>query len=123
MESETTDLGRLRTAPNLRDLGGHPAAGAMVRRGQVFRSAGLGRVTGADHRPALFHCTKGKDRTGWAAAVLLLLLGVDEESVREGYVVSGTGVPERTAAELRAQLGRGRPNRPIRVSRASLRRA
>jgi protein-tyrosine phosphatase len=26
-------------------------------------------------RPALFHCTTGKDRTGWAAAVLLMLLG------------------------------------------------
>ena len=36
--------------------------------------------------------------------MLLLLLDVDEESVREGYVVSGTGVPERTDAELRAQL-------------------
>jgi protein-tyrosine phosphatase len=27
-------------------------------------------------RPALFHCTTGKDRTGWAAAATLLLLGV-----------------------------------------------
>ncbi len=29
--------------------------------------------------PALFHCTTGKDRTGWAAAALLALLGVPEQ--------------------------------------------
>lgn len=35
--------------------------------------------------PSLFHCTTGKDRTGWAAASTLLLLGVDEEQVRYDY--------------------------------------
>jgi protein-tyrosine phosphatase len=28
-----------------------------------------------DGQPALFHCTTGKDRTGWAAAALLTVLG------------------------------------------------
>jgi protein-tyrosine phosphatase len=37
------------------------------------------------HRPALFHCTTGKDRTGWAAAALLLVLGVAEEDVLHDY--------------------------------------
>ena len=37
------------------------------------------------HRPALFHCTTGKDRTGWAAAATLLLLGVSEEDVLYDY--------------------------------------
>jgi protein-tyrosine phosphatase len=37
------------------------------------------------HRPALFHCTTGKDRTGWAAAAALLLLGVPEEDVLYDY--------------------------------------
>ena len=37
------------------------------------------------HRPALFHCTTGKDRTGWAAASTLLLLGVSEEDVFYDY--------------------------------------
>jgi protein-tyrosine phosphatase len=31
--------------------------------------------------PAVFHCTTGKDRTGWAAAALLTLLGVPEDTV------------------------------------------
>lgn len=38
--------------------------------------------------PALFHCTTGKDRTGWAAASLLTLLGVPKETVYEDYLRS-----------------------------------
>ena len=33
------------------------------------------------NRPALYHCTTGKDRTGWASAALLMLLGVSEDDV------------------------------------------
>ena len=35
--------------------------------------------------PILFHCTAGKDRTGIAAALILILLGVDEETVLDDY--------------------------------------
>ncbi len=38
--------------------------------------------------PALFHCTTGKDRTGWAAASFLTLLGVPKEVVMEDYLRS-----------------------------------
>ena len=38
--------------------------------------------------PVLVHCTTGKDRTGWAAASLLLLLGVDEEDVMAEYLLT-----------------------------------
>ncbi|PRY70157.1 protein-tyrosine phosphatase [Glaciihabitans tibetensis] len=38
--------------------------------------------------PAVFHCTTGKDRTGWAAAALLLLLGVDYDDVLEDYLLT-----------------------------------
>jgi protein-tyrosine phosphatase len=38
--------------------------------------------------PALFHCTAGKDRTGWAAAALLTLLDVPEETVMQDYLRS-----------------------------------
>jgi protein-tyrosine phosphatase len=38
--------------------------------------------------PAVFHCTTGKDRTGWAAAALLLLLGVPRETVMEDFLAS-----------------------------------
>ncbi|MFC9896399.1 tyrosine-protein phosphatase [Nocardia sp. NPDC127579] len=36
----------------------------------------------------LFHCTAGKDRTGWAAAVLLTILGVDRATVTQDYLLS-----------------------------------
>lgn len=36
--------------------------------------------------PAVFHCTTGKDRTGWASAALLSLLGVPKETVMEDYL-------------------------------------
>lgn len=44
--------------------------------------------------PLLFHCTAGKDRTGWAAASLLTLLGVDRGTVVEDYLRSNAPVLE-----------------------------
>lgn len=38
--------------------------------------------------PAVFHCTTGKDRTGWASAALLTLLGVPEKTVMEDFMRS-----------------------------------
>jgi protein-tyrosine phosphatase len=38
------------------------------------------------HRPLVFHCTAGKDRTGFASALLLSLLGVPWEAVVEDYL-------------------------------------
>jgi protein-tyrosine phosphatase len=40
--------------------------------------------------PALIHCTTGKDRTGWAAAALLLFLGASEDAVFEDYLLTNT---------------------------------
>lgn len=38
--------------------------------------------------PLLFHCTAGKDRTGFAAAILLHILGVDKETILEDYLLT-----------------------------------
>ncbi len=38
--------------------------------------------------PAIFHCTTGKDRTGWAAAALQTFLGVPAEIVVSDFVAS-----------------------------------
>jgi protein-tyrosine phosphatase len=38
------------------------------------------------HRPLVFHCTAGKDRTGFASALLLTLLGVHWDDVMEDYL-------------------------------------
>ncbi len=39
-----------------------------------------------ERRPLVFHCTAGKDRTGFAAALLLTLLGVPRETVIADYL-------------------------------------
>lgn len=56
-----------------------PCAGAAFR-------ALLDTVADGTARPVLFHCTAGKDRTGWAAALLLLLLGASRDVVRADYL-------------------------------------
>jgi protein-tyrosine phosphatase len=38
--------------------------------------------------PLLFHCTAGKDRTGFGAALILAALGVREEAIREDYLAT-----------------------------------
>jgi protein-tyrosine phosphatase len=45
----------------------------------------VGEVLSANGRPVLFHCAAGKDRTGFAAAILLRALGVPEEVVLQDY--------------------------------------
>jgi protein-tyrosine phosphatase len=41
-----------------------------------------------DAPPLLFHCSAGKDRTGFGAAILLTALGVGREAVREDYLAT-----------------------------------
>ena len=52
--------------------------------------------------PLVFHCTAGKDRTGWAAALLLTALGVDEEQIMEDYLL--TNQYFRRPAQMYGQL-------------------
>jgi protein-tyrosine phosphatase len=51
--------------------------------GRVFK-----RLADPAHLPLLFHCTGGKDRAGTCAALILLALGVPEETVIEDYGLS-----------------------------------
>jgi protein-tyrosine phosphatase len=48
----------------------------------------LKRLADPDSRPLLFHCTGGKDRAGTCAALILLALGVPEETVIEDHQLS-----------------------------------
>lgn len=43
-----------------------------------------------DDAPLVFHCTAGKDRTGVAAALLLLALGVPQTQVEQDYLLTNT---------------------------------
>ncbi|MGO3325156.1 tyrosine-protein phosphatase [Gordonia sp. (in: high G+C Gram-positive bacteria)] len=44
--------------------------------------------TAADGGTTLFHCSAGKDRTGWTAAVLLTILGVGRSTIDADYLAS-----------------------------------
>lgn len=51
--------------------------------------AGLLRaLSDASNRPLVFHCTQGKDRAGFGAAMVLSALGVPWETVVEDYLLS-----------------------------------
>lgn len=53
--------------------------------------------------PMLFHCTAGKDRTGWLAAVVLSILGVDRADIFADYLRTNelnAPVMERVLARL-----------------------
>ncbi|MCF8609516.1 tyrosine-protein phosphatase [Gordonia sp. HY285] len=45
-------------------------------------------LAGVDRAPVAFHCTAGKDRTGWAAASLLAVLGVSRDDVFADYLLT-----------------------------------
>jgi protein-tyrosine phosphatase len=59
----------------------------------------LTALAAPDARPAVFHCTAGKDRTGLLSALVLSLLGVPEETVVADYALSGEAM-----ARLRVKL-------------------
>jgi protein-tyrosine phosphatase len=191
---------------NFRDLGGYPAAGGRLRRGRVFRSDSLSRLSDADVRhlvdelglvtvvdlraghevetyghgplgthgvvvhhlpiadetradhverppdapdpaamtldqiyvlmldryadrfvrvvraladeqshPIVFHCAAGKDRTGIVAALLLSLLGVDDDIIAADYAVTAEHIDELLERH-RAQSEAG--DSPVEVSDA-----
>lgn len=60
-------------------------------------------VLDPERRPVLFHCTAGKDRTGWAATILLLAAGVDEAGALDEFLAVNPAV-RTTFAPLLQQL-------------------
>jgi protein-tyrosine phosphatase len=58
--------------------------------------AGIADSSGAQ----LYHCTAGKDRTGWATAVILTLLGVPASTVMSDYLLSNAYYYESPAVQV-----------------------
>ena len=69
-------------------------AGMRGQLGVLFNE--LAGVDGA----ALFHCTAGKDRTGWTAAVLQSIAGVDNATIMSNYLATNDYTAERVAKTL-----------------------
>jgi len=58
--------------------------------------------------PQLFHCTAGKDRTGWAAALLLEIAGVDRATIMADYLLTNevsSATREKYLALIAEHLG------------------
>jgi protein-tyrosine phosphatase len=64
-------------------------------------------VLNSNGSPILLHCTAGKDRTGYASAVLLTLLGVDQNTIFEDYLLSNTYAKPNYQTLIKIILGRG----------------
>jgi protein-tyrosine phosphatase len=57
----------------------------------------LRAIIEADGSPILIHCSAGKDRTGWGAAVVHLALGVPREHIVADYMLSNSYRRNRAA--------------------------
>ena len=55
-------------------------------------------VQNAANLPLSFHCAAGKDRTGFAAALVLFSLGVDKEAILADYEASNAYLGDKYAA-------------------------
>ncbi len=58
--------------------------GGRAAFGELLRAIAAGSAT------QVFHCTAGKDRTGWASVLLLHVAGVDPATILEDYLATNT---------------------------------
>ncbi|GAB3381088.1 tyrosine-protein phosphatase [Spongiibacter taiwanensis] len=66
----------------------------------VFRDW-LGMLMEDEHYPMVFHCTAGKDRTGFAAAMIMTALGVSRSTVMEDYLATNHFTQNRIEQAVR----------------------
>ena len=59
------------------------------------------QIFDVDNLPLLFHCTAGKDRTGFVAAAILKFLGVPDETVFADYLLTNELMGKRTEERLK----------------------
>jgi protein-tyrosine phosphatase len=73
----------------------------MINRTDVYASL-IRDLAEPQNRPLVFHCTAGKDRTGVGAAIVLSLLGVPWETVRDDYLLSNYYRRDENEKELKS---------------------
>lgn len=66
--------------------------------------AQLFRLLLEEDAPTVFHCTAGKDRTGWAAALILEALGVAKADIEHDYLLTNQFYQRPAAMAARAAL-------------------
>jgi len=60
----------------------------------------LSLLQNKENLPLVFHCSAGKDRTGYAAAMLLFALGLSRETILEDYLLSNECRKDSNQAKL-----------------------
>lgn len=88
---------------NVNDVDAAMADGERSFVTQSYARQGLGKVfreLAMAEDAALFHCTAGKDRTGWVSAVLQSIAGVSSQDIMANYLATN----EYTAARINATL-------------------
>ncbi|MFJ9852916.1 tyrosine-protein phosphatase [Streptomyces sp. NPDC101150] len=80
-------LGGGRAEHRMREI--YPGFVSNARNREQF-AATLEDIARDGRLPMLFHCTSGKDRTGWLSYVLLRLLGVPHAAAERDYLLSNT---------------------------------
>jgi protein-tyrosine phosphatase len=64
----------------------------MLAEGEEALGRALNVLADPDRLPAAFHCAAGKDRTGVLAALVLALVGVDDDTIAADYGLSRDGM-------------------------------
>jgi protein-tyrosine phosphatase len=64
----------------------------MLTIGAPALAGALETLSDPGNLPAVFHCAAGKDRTGVLAAMVLSLLGVDDDVIVADYAISGANM-------------------------------
>jgi protein-tyrosine phosphatase len=57
-----------------------------------------------ENLPMLFHCTAGKDRTGWAQAILLSILNVPRSTIIQDYVLTDRYLSSSAMDQIRKSM-------------------
>ncbi|MFI1913547.1 tyrosine-protein phosphatase [Nocardia sp. NPDC020380] len=73
-------------------------------RGQF--AATLKEIAG-DNGPVMYHCSAGKDRTGWMTAILLQALGASKLDIYANYLESNDLLAASNKAEMDALVAKG----------------
>ncbi|MEV7520757.1 tyrosine-protein phosphatase [Streptomyces sp. NPDC091371] len=115
--ADKMNSGKMPAAAQLKDLLSDPVVAeerlgggkAQALFGEVYRSLVSSGSAQASYRmllteladpqagPLLFHCTAGKDRTGWGATIILSLLGADDDTLMAEYLSVNPAVKQAFA--------------------------
>jgi protein-tyrosine phosphatase len=106
------EVGNLLDVRTLARASAEQNAGILVEGNKFFATstqdqyrAFFGVLQDEANLPLLFHCSAGKDRAGFAAALFLSSLGVDRETIIADYLLSGDYVKAKYAAYVSRMPG------------------